>query len=127
MADHNEVLDIQRVIKEKVELTYHSTKGDDGTNLYKVDSVAGMTLAENDVILIGINKNEPTLKVSGSNAVALTHIDWSRYYGAITAFKCMKKKGLFGKETLKTLGNFEKKFYNADNLENEKISIKEMF
>ena len=54
-----------------------------------------------NILLIGINRDKPTPRVNASNAIALAHLDFSTYYGTIEIFLCKKKKGLFGKETLK--------------------------
>lgn len=50
------------------------------------------------------------------------------FYGELVVFYCKKKKGLFGKETLKTLKSYSKK-YHIDAVENgteAKTKLKEL-
>lgn len=110
MNNEKDILDIQRVVKETIELSYHSQRGD-GMNIYKVDSVDGEAVSGDNILLIGINRDKPTPRVNASNAIALAHLDFSTYYGTIEIFLCKKKKGLFGKETLKTVDSDQKTYY----------------
>ena len=54
-------------------------------------------------------------------------LDLSNYHGLLELFYCKKKKGLLGKDSLKTINSF-RKGYHIDTLENGEepiISLKE--
>ena len=110
MKNEKDILDIQRVVTEVIELAFHSQRGD-GTNLYRVDTLDGEKVNGENILLIGINRDKPTPRVNASNAIALSHLDFSTYYGTIEVFLCKKKKGLFGKESLKTVDSDQKTYY----------------
>ena len=110
MGNEKDIMDIQRVVTETVELSYHSQRGD-GTNLYRVDALDGEKVNGENVLLVGIDRSKPTPLVNASNAIALAHLDYSAFYGTIVIFLCQKKKGLFGKETLKTIDSDQKTYY----------------
>lgn len=110
MGNEKDIMDIQRVVTEVIELSYHSQRGD-GTNLYRVDALDGEKVNGENILLIGINRGKPTPLVNASNAIALSHLDYSTFYGTIVVFLCQKKKGLFGKETLKTIDSDQKTYY----------------
>ena len=110
MGNEKDILDIQRVVTEVIELSYHSQRGD-GMNIYKVDAIDGEEVSGENVLLIGINRDKPTPRVNAGNAIALAHLDFSTYYGTIEIFLCKKKKGLFGKESLKTIDSDQKTYY----------------
>ena len=110
MRNEKDIQDIQRVVEEAIELSYHSQRGD-GMNIYKVDAIDGEEVSGENVLLIGINRDKPTPRVNAGNAIALAHLDFSTYYGTIEFFLCKKKKGLFGKETLKTVDSDQKTYY----------------
>lgn len=110
MRNEKDIQDIQRVVEEAIELSYHSQRGD-GMNIYKVDAIDGEEVSGENVLLIGINRDKPTPRVNAGNAIALAHLDFSTYYGTIEIFLCKKKKGLFGKESLKTIDSDQKTYY----------------
>ena len=110
MRNEKHIQDIQRVVEEALELSYHSQRGD-GMNIYKVDAIDGEEVSGENVLLIGINRDKPTPRVNTGNAMALAHLDFSTYYGTIEIFLCKKKKGLFGKEALKTVDSDQKTYY----------------
>ena len=125
MRNEKDNQEIQRVVTEAIELSYHSQRGD-GMNIYKVDFIDGEAVSGENVLLIGINRDKPTPLVNASNAIALSHLDYSTFYGTIEIFLCKKKKGLFGKETLKTLES-DKKTYYISKVEkgDDKLTLKE--
>ena len=125
MNNEKDIMDIQRVVTETIELSYHSQRGD-GMNIYKVDSVDGEVVSGDNILLIGINRDKPTPRVNASNAIALAHLDFSTYYGTIEIFLCKKKKGLFGKEALKTVDSDQKTYYTP-NVEkgDDKLKLKD--
>ena len=110
MRNEKDIQDIQRVVEEAIELSYHSQRGD-GMNIYKVDAIDGEEVSGENVLLIGINRDKPTPRVNAGNAIALAHLDFTTYYGTIEIFLCKRKKGLFGKETLKTIDSDQKTYY----------------
>lgn len=125
MENKKDVLAIQRVVEEAIELSYHSQRND-GLNIYNVDSIDGEKVNGENVLLIGISREKPTPRVNMGDAIALSHLDYSTFYGTVEVFLCKKKKGLFGKETLKTLDSVQKTYYTA-NVENGegKLKLKE--
>ncbi len=125
MKEKNDILDIQRVIKERIELRFHNQREGDGLKLYIVEASADMELTDEDIILIGLDRSRLTPKIGYSDAIGLSHFDWSNYYGKIKIYRCIKKKGMFGKESLKTIRTYEK-IYNYDTAETEKISLQKV-
>lgn len=122
MKFENIANDIQEVIVEQIELELYELKGN-GEPQFLVKAIDGEPVAEGDIVLADLKKT-----FSYMSSRSYVPIDTSNYHGLLEVFYCKKKKGMFGKETLKTISSVRKPFHK-DALEEGKevkVSLKEM-
>lgn len=113
--------DIQKCIKEKIELEMYELRGN-GEPQYRVVKINGEKVDEEDIVLVNLKRTN-----SYMSSRAYIPLDLSNYHGLLELYYCKKKKGLFGKDSLKTINSF-RKGYHIDALENGEepiISLKE--
>lgn len=118
-----EMADIQAMIQEEVELSFYETRQSDGLNQFKVEKINGEPVADETVLLIVLDKYVKHGRLGG---YALKQLDVSAVYGKVYVYHCKKKKGLFGKESLKSINTVERMYHTAglESGEEEKISLK---
>jgi len=122
MKYENRFQDIQKVIEEQIEVEEYELKGN-GEPQFRVTMINGESVADEDIILVDLKRT-----FSYMSSRSYIPIDDSNYHGLLEVFYCKKKKGLFGKESLKTI-NSVRKPYHRDTLERgeeEKVSLKEL-
>lgn len=115
--------DIEKVIEEQIELELYELKGS-GEPQFQVKMINGEKIAEEDIVLIDLKKTHSFMSASGT----YIPIDHSNYLGLLEVFYCKKKKGLFGRESLKAI-NSVRKPYHLDALErgeDKRVSLKEL-
>lgn len=125
-----EMLTLQNVVKEEVEFEFYETRGD-GMHQFRVKSVDGKALAEEDVVLMGVENHIGGWVGAGSGTAAVhvyNQLDIGDYLGKVYVFYCKKKKGLFKKESLKVIKSFNRPFHRSglESGEEEKICIGEL-
>ncbi len=119
-----EMLKIKRVIKEIIDLSFYDL-GSEGRIQFQVDSIDGEKLPEDTVIIIAYQKD---VSLGQFRGYAVTQMDFSNVFGKFEVFHCRKKKGMFGKTSLKTL-NMIKYTYHISGLESgeeQPISLREL-
>lgn len=122
MKYEKEMLDIQKVVKETIELTWYGKKNDD-SNQFQVKSIDGEELPEEDILLLSIKKRAGTGVLEG---YCLTQIDQGNYFGKLYVHYGKKKKGLFGRESFKVLKAFDQSFHKSglESGEEEPLSLR---
>ena len=114
--------DIKMVIEEQVELEEYELRGN-GEPQFRVKMINGEVVAEEDIILVNLKRT-----FSYMSSRSYIPIDDSNWHGLLEVYYCKKKKGLFGKESLKTINSF-RKGYHKDALEKDeevKVSLIEL-
>ena len=122
MKYENRFQDIQKVIEEQIEVEEYELKGN-GEPQFRVTMINGESVADEDIILVDLKRT-----FSYMSSRSYIPIDDSNYHGLLEVFYCNKKKGLFGKEGLKTINSIRKP-YHRDTLERGeevKVSLKEL-
>lgn len=122
MQWENIIRDIKMVIDETIELEEYELRGN-GEPQFRVKVIDGEVVAEEDIILLNLKRT-----FSYMSSRSYIPIDDSNWHGLLEAYYCKKKKGLFGKESLKTINSF-RKGYHKDTLEKGeevKLSLKEL-
>lgn len=102
--------EIQMVIEENIELEFLELKGN-GEPQFRVTMINGEAVAEGDIILVDLKRT-----FSYMSSRSYIPIDDSNYHGLLEVFYCKKKKGMLGKESLKTINSIRKPFHR-DTLE----------
>lgn len=123
MKYENIMKDIERVIEEQIELELYELKGS-GEPQFQVTMINGEKVSEENIVLIDLKRTHSFMSASGT----YIPIDHSNYLGLLEVFYCKKKKGLFGKETLKAISSVRKP-YHLDKLEageDVKVSLVEL-
>lgn len=117
-----EMADIQKVIQEEIELSFYETRQSDGVNQFKIDKINGESVADETVLLVVLDRYVKHGRLAG---YALTQLDTSAVYGKVYVYYCKKKKGLFGKESLKSIKTVERMYHTKglESGEEEKISL----
>lgn len=117
-----EMADIQKVIQEEIELSFYETRQSDGVNQFKIDKIGGEPVADETVLLVVLDRYVKHGRLGG---YALTQLDTSAVYGKVFVYYCKKKKGLFGKESLKSIKTVERMYHTKglESGEEEKISL----
>ena len=113
--------DIQKCIEEKIDLEMYELRGN-GEPQYRIVKISGEDVDEEDIILVNLKRTNSYM--SSSSYIPL---DLSNYHGLLELYYCKKKKGLLGKDSLKTINSF-RKGYHIDALENGEeqiVSLKE--
>ena len=103
--------DIQRVIEEQIELEMVELRGN-GEPQFKVTLIDGEELAEDVVIMVNLKRT-----FSFMSSRSYVPIDTSNWLGLLEVYYCKKKKGMFGKDSLKVISSI-RKGYHMDALEN---------
>ena len=123
MKWENIIKDIEKVIEEQIVLELYELKGS-GEPQFQVKMIDGEEIPEDKVILADLKRTHSFMSASGT----YIPIDHSNYLGLLEVFYCKKKKGMFGKESLKTI-NSVRRPYHLDKLESGedvKVSLKEL-
>ena len=117
------VRNIQRVIEEQIELEMVELRGN-GEPQFKVTMIDGEKMGAEDLILVNLKKTVSYMSVSRS----YIPIDTSDYHGLLEVYYCKKKKGVFGKESLKTLNSVRKTYHKTalEKGEEKPVSLKEL-
>ena len=123
MKYENRFKDIQMVIEEQIEVDLYELKGS-GEPQFRVTMINGEDVAEEDLVLIDLKLKHSFMSASGT----YIPIDHSNYLGLLEVFYCKKKKGLFGKESLKTINSIRKPFHRdtLERGEEVKVSLVEL-
>lgn len=123
MMYENDMKNIQKVVKEKLELEFYELRGD-GMRQFQVKKIDGKELAADEIILITLKTNLNEF-MGGRAYLAL---DLSNYHGKLEVFYCKKKKGLFKKESLEVINSVRKSFHidALERGEEEMISLTEL-
>ena len=108
--------DIQKCIEEKIELEMYELRGN-GEPQYRIVKINGEKVDEEDIVLVNLKRTN-----SYMNFRSYIPLDLSNYHGLLELYYCKKKKGLLGKESLKTINSF-RKGYHIDALENGEEQI----
>ena len=119
----NVMQDIQMVIEEQIELDLYELKGS-GEPQFFVKMIDGEEIAEDEIILIDLKLKHSFMSASGT----YIPIDHSNYIGLLEVYYCKKKKGLFGKESVKVINSIRKPFHRDEFERGEevKVSLKEL-
>ena len=119
----NIMQDIQTVVEEQIELELYELKGS-GEPQFRVVMINGEAVMEEDLVLIDLKLKHSFMSASGT----YIPIDHSNYLGLLEVFYCKKKKGLFGKESLKTINSVRKPFHRdtLERGEEVKVSLVEL-
>lgn len=122
---NEEIKLIENVIEEAITMKVWGKR--DGLEQYEIMTIDGEEMPADYSLIVSLDKN---LRVKGMNQAYFqaTSLGTDNYYGELEVFYCKKKKGLFGKETLKTLKSYSKR-YHIDALENgteAKTKLKEL-
>lgn len=122
MKWENIIRDIKMVIEEAVELEEYELRGN-GEPQFRVTMINGEAVAEEDIVLVNLKRT-----FSYMSSRSYIPIDDSNWHGLLEAYYCTKKKGLFGKESLKTINSFRKGFHKdtLERGEEVKLSIKDL-
>lgn len=123
MMYKNIAKDIEMVIEEQIELEFCELKGS-GEPQFQVKMIDGEEVSKDDVILVDLKKTFSFMSASRT----YINIDTSDYHGLLEVYYCKKKKGLLGKESLKTLNSVRKTYHKTalENGEEEKVSLKKL-
>lgn len=119
----NIVKDIERVIEEQIELEFLELLGD-GTPRFQVKMVDGEELDEDTILLVDLKRTFSFMSATRT----YINIDTSNYIGLLEVYYCKKKKGLFGKESLKTINSVRKTYHETamECGEEKKTSLKNL-
>ena len=122
---NEEIKLIENLINETVVMEPYGKR--DGLNQYQLVSIDGEAIPEGYVFIVSLDSH---LRVSGAAPGYFrgTSLGTDNYYGKLEVYYCKKKKGLFGKETVKTLKSYIKTYHIAEleSGEEKKISVKSM-
>lgn len=120
MMYENVAKDIEMVIEEQIELEMIELRGS-GEPQFKVTMINGEELAADDLMLVNLKRT-----FSYMCGTPYIPIDVSDYHGLLEVYYCKKKKGLFGKESLKTVNSVRKTYHKTalENGEEVKVSLK---
>lgn len=123
MMYENIAKDIEMVIEEQIELEFLELKGS-GEPQFKITMIDGEVVAEDVVMLADLKKTFHFMSATRT----YINIDTSDYHGTLEVFYCKKKKGMFGKESLKTINSVRKAYHKTalENGEEVKVSLKEL-
>ena len=119
----NFVKDIEMVIEEQIELDFLELLGD-GTPQFQVKMVDGEEFAEDTILLIDLKRTFSFMSATRT----YINIDTSDYIGLLEVYYCKKKKGLFGKESLKTINSVRKTYHRTamEHGKEKKTSLKNL-
>ena len=122
MMYENIAKDIEMVIEEQIELEMMELRGN-GEPQFKVSMINGEEVGEDNLILVNLKKT-----FSYMSSRSYIPIDTSNYHGLLEVYYCKKKKGLFGKDSLKTINSIRKTYHKTalENGEEAKVSLKEL-
>ena len=123
MKYENIMEDIQKVIEEQIKLELYELKGN-GEPQFLITMIDGEEVAVDDILLVDLKNTHSFMSASGT----YIPIDHSNFIGLLEVFYCKKKKGLFGKESLKTINSVRKPFHidKMERGEEVKVSLKEL-
>ena len=109
------------VIEEQIELEMMELRGN-GEPQFKVTMINGEEVEADDIVLINLKRTVSYMSVSRS----YIPIDTSNYHGLLEVYYCKKKKGLFGKESLKTINSVRKTYHKTalEKGEEKPVSLK---
>ena len=115
--------DIEKVIEEAIELDFYELQGT-GEPQFQVKMIDGEEIPDGNFIVVGLKKTHSFM----SNGGQYIPIDHSNYLGLLEVHYCKKKKGMFGKETLKAINSIRKPFHidALESGEEVKVSLKEL-
>ena len=119
----NIVKDIEKVIEEQIELEFLELLGD-GTPQFQVKMLDGEELDEDIILLVDLKRTFSFMSATRT----YINIDTSNYIGLLEVYYCKKKKGLFGKESLKTINSVRKTYHETamECGEEKKTSLKNL-
>ena len=114
---------IEMVIEEQIELEFLELRGS-GEPQYKITMIDGEAVPDDVVILASLMKTFSFMSATRT----YIPIDTSDYHGKLEVFYCKKKKGMFSKESLKTINSVRKSYHITalENGEEAKVSLKEL-
>jgi len=115
--------DIQRVIEEQIELEMVELRGN-GEPQFEVTLIDGEELAEDVVMMVNLKRTFHFMSASRT----YIPVDISNWHGLLEVYYCKKKKGMFGRDSLKVISSI-RKGYHKDALERKeevKVSLKDL-
>ena len=110
---NEEIKLIEKVVEEVMEVKYYD-KRDDMVQ-FQVISLDGEKIPEDYKLIVSMEQRQLVHGMAPSYFRS-TSLTTDNFYGRLYAYYCKKKKGLWGKETLKTLNTLAKA-YHKDGLE----------
>lgn len=110
---NEEIKLIENVVEEAMEVKYYD-KRDDMT-LFQVLSLDGEEIPEDHKLIVHMEQRQLVHGLAPSYFRS-TSLTTDNFYGRLYAYYCKNKKGLSGKEKLKTLNTLAKA-YHKDGLE----------
>ena len=104
------IMNMKRIICEEIEMEHYGERSTDKgiVNQYKITSINGKAVPDEEIILVSLDNNLGALRIV---PVAYLSMDMNNYIGKLEIYCCKKKKGLFGKESLKTVDSDQKTYY----------------
>jgi len=118
----NEITLLQSLVNEAIELAFYE-KRNNGENLFKVTHIDGEEIVSNDVILMGLKTGNGPLMVGAPTNGVYKKLDHTNYIGKLEIYHCKKKKGMFGKESLKTVNSFSQTYHHSGLESGEEVPI----
>lgn len=119
----NIIKDIMRCIEEQVELEEYELRGN-GEPQFQVTMINGEEVPEGYILLTNLKRTFSYM----SSGKTYINIDESNYHGLLEIYYCKKKKGLFNKESLKTIHSIRKPFHKGalESGKEEMVSLKKL-
>ena len=123
MMYENIAKDIEMVIEEQIVLEFLELKGS-GEPQFKITMVDEEMVPEDMIIIVDLKKTFSFMSAGRT----YINVDTSDYHGLLEVYYCKKKKGMFGKETLKTINSIRRTYHKTalENGEETKVSLKEL-
>lgn len=117
---------IENVIDEAVTMKKWGRKND--VMHYEVLTIDGEPMTDDGFFLVGLNKRYTTKAVANYSTPINSNRFGDSFYGELSVFYCKKKKNFFGKEVVKTVRFYSKRYFLDDskNIKEEKTKLKDL-
>ena len=121
------IMNMKRIICEEIEMEHYGERSTDKgiVNQYKITSINGKAVPDEEIILVSLDNNLGALRIV---PVTYLSMNTNNYIGKLEIYCCKKKKGLFGKESLKVIKSFIGSFHESglESGEEKPVSIREL-
>ena len=121
------IMNMKRLICEEIEIEYYDQRSTDKgmVDQYKITSINGKAVQEDEIILVSLDSNLGALRIV---PVTYLSMEMNNYIGRLEIYCCKKKKGLFGKESLKVIKSYIGSFHERglESGEEKPVSILEL-